>query len=107
MTRQLSYLSVLILLAAVVGLAGCSGLVQVVDPDGRPVAGAEVTAVSLSMTAGPNITDGQGEAYLPGNIQDVQWVQVAKPWHRTVQVDLPETWPLRVMLVPTPGSRRP
>ena len=102
MTRQLSYPSVLILLGAVVGLAGCSGLVQVVDPAGQPVVGAEVLAVSLSMTAGPNITDGQGEAFLPGNLQNVKWVQVSKPWYRTVQVEVTETWPLHVMLEPKP-----
>lgn len=108
MTTHRSCLSVLVLMVVAVGLAGCpQGLVQVVDPAGNPVEGADVMAVSLGAITGPNTTNGSGETYVPHNMHDVKWIQVSKPWHRTVQVDLPETWPLRVLLVPTPGNRCP
>jgi hypothetical protein len=107
MTTYRSYLSVLIVVAVAAGLAGCTGLVQVVDPDGRPVPRALVTAVALEAVAGPSVTNGQGEAHLPISLHEVKWVQVAKPWHRTIQVDVPDSWPLRVVLEPTPGCPNP
>ena len=102
MTRQLSYLSVLVLLAVAAGLAGCTGLVQVVDPAGRPVPDAGVVAVGLSMNSEAAITNSAGEVHLPSVPHDAKWVQVSRYGFRTVQVEISDTWPMRVMLVPTP-----
>jgi hypothetical protein len=86
------------LLLSIAVLAGCSSIVHVVDARGAPVEGAEVYAVSLSMNTGPNLTDAEGEASLPDNIQGTKWVEVRKPGFKTAHVDVPAEWPLRVTL---------
>lgn len=92
----------LLVFITILTLIGCGKreVIKVVDPAGRPIAGANVEAVSPSMNAGPNITDGHGECVLPSNMQGVQWVQISKAGFEAIQVDIPKTWPLCVTLKP-------
>ncbi len=84
-------------------LFGCAKqeVVKVTDATGQPIAGANVEAVSPSMNAGPNVTDANGEAPLPSNVQGTKWVAVSKTGFERTQVDIPKQWPLRVTLKPT------
>ncbi len=93
----------LFILFAIFLAAGCVDrrVVQVVDAAGKPVAGAMVEAVSLSMNTGPNTTDATGEAELPSNVQGARWIAVSKAGFERACVDVPKQWPLRVTLKPT------
>ena len=97
-SNSLRLRSIALFLSAAV-VAGCSSIVRVVDSRGAPVEGAEVYAVSLSMNTGPNMTDAEGEADLPDNIQGTKWVEIRKPGFKTAHVDVPAEWPLRVTLM--------
>lgn len=90
-----------IMFAAVMAV-GCASreTVRVVNGSGQPIVGANVEAVSPSMNAGPNVTDANGEAPLPSNVQGARWVAVSKPGFERTQVDVPKQWPLRVVLRP-------
>lgn len=92
----------ILLLVACVCLVGCSSreAVQVIDPSGQPIAGANVVAVSLSMNAGPIATDAQGKAELPANVQGTRWIEVSKNGFETTRVDVPKAWPARITLKP-------
>lgn len=72
--------------------------VIVTGVDGKPIAAAKVEAVALSMSTGPSTTDQQGMATVPINVQGAKWVRVSANGFETVQVDIPDTWPLRVTL---------
>jgi len=49
-------------------LYGCN-VVIVADKDGKPIKGAKAYAISLSTGAGPNITNNEGIAEAPSNVQ--------------------------------------
>jgi hypothetical protein len=92
---------VLVALAAI----GCvKGRVQVVEPGGRPIQGADVVAVSASMNGDVVTTDAKGEAEIPLSLgaQQTKWVNVSKPGFESRQVELPAKWPLKVPLQPAP-----
>ena len=88
------------LLIFIVVCVGCNSykVVKVYDDDGKPIAGAEVEAVSLSINSAPNLTDDEGKTTLPFNIQGTKWVQVSKSGYRFAQVGVPERWPLIITL---------
>jgi hypothetical protein len=92
------------LLIAIVALilAGCSGRVQVVDPAGKPVQGAQVAPVTLSMNGAAAATDAKGEAEIPLSIggQSTKWVNVSKAGFQSQQIAIPANWPLKVVLKP-------
>ena len=111
--------NVRLILAVVVLFAGCDSAADSIRPDnthpasrpvpgsvivtdvaGQPIAGATVAAVALSTTTGPNLTDTNGKTQLPGNIQGVKWVRVSATGFETVQVEVPQNWPLRIQLQP-------
>ena len=84
-------------------VVGCSsGKVQVVDPSGAPIQGAQVAPVSQSINGEAKTTNAKGEASIPLNIgQDTKWITVSKPGFTPQQVDVPAKWPLKVVLQPT------
>jgi hypothetical protein len=84
-------------------IAGCEGRVQVFDPAGKPVAGAQVAPVSLSMNGAATPTDDRGEASVSLRVggQDTKWVAVSKQGFEPQQVPVPAKWPLKVILQPT------
>jgi hypothetical protein len=88
----------LLLLAALLPLAACAHDVRVVDRAGRPIPDAEVTSVSLSMDIGPNRTNRDGDADVPGNIQGTRWIAVAHPGYQSRSVDVPPAYPLTIVL---------
>jgi hypothetical protein len=94
---------VLACVALVVILQSLRPRVQVVDQNGRPIAGAEVIAVSLSMNAGGAFTDDNGIAVVPRDIQGTQWIEVRKQGYDGAFVAVPSSWPLRVTLMPGPS----
>ena len=93
----------LILAILTLFIAGCSGgQVQVVDPSGTPIQGAQVAPVSLSINGEAHPTNAKGEASVPLNIgQDTKWITVSKTGFTPQQVDVPAKWPLKVVLQPT------
>lgn len=93
-------------LFVLLSLVGCSARhnVVVVDPTGAPIAGANVEGVSPSMNGSPIATDAKGVAAVRDNVQEVQWVKVSKPGYDATQVAVPDQWPLRVTLQPTPDE---
>ena len=83
--------------------AGCSSrVVEVVDPTGAPVAGAQVIGASPSMNTETTITNAKGQATVPDNIPGVKRIQVSKPGLQPSHVEVPASWPLRVTLTPEP-----
>ena len=94
-----------LLLTALIGLTllgGCRERVQVVDPAGRPVEGARVAPVTLSMNGAAEMTDARGEAtvLLKIGLQDTKWVNVSKQGFEPQQVNVPAQWPLKVVMRP-------
>jgi len=83
-------------------LAGCAERVQVVDPVGKPVQGAQVAPVSLSMNGAAETTDAKGEASVALSVggQETKWVSVSKAGFVSQQVGVTGTWPLKVVLQP-------
>jgi beta-lactamase regulating signal transducer with metallopeptidase domain len=77
---------------------GEDGIIVVTDESGKAIEGADVYAVSLSMNAGPAKTDTNGKATLPANIQGTKWVDVSKAGFESTQIDVPQKWPLKVIL---------
>jgi hypothetical protein len=98
-----------ILIGVLIAFAGCdnSGIVDVVDPAGNPVAGASVTPVTASMNGNAVTADGKGEALIPTSmgVQATHWVSVSKAGFTAVQVPVPKAWPLRVTLAPAAASQ--
>lgn len=92
----------LFLLVAPLLLIGCTGQVQVVDPAGKPVQGADVVAVALSISGPVGTTDTNGKATVPLNCggQNTKWVAVSKEGFERVQEPVPAKWPLKVTLHP-------
>lgn len=73
--------------------------VIVVDATGRPIAGATVERVSLSINGPSVLTDSNGGARLPWGPQEAQWVSVSKPGYQSkVNVSVKGPRPIRVVL---------
>jgi hypothetical protein len=84
-------------------VAGCgSGLVQVVDAQGTPLSGVQVTPTSLSMFGATSTTNANGEASVPLHVggQDTKWINVSKAGLQSQQVNMPTRWPLKIVLQP-------
>ncbi len=83
-------------------VAGCSGRVLVIDGNGKPIEGAEVSAVAPSVGDVPVRTNERGEASVPLRVglQDTEWVHVRKKGFQFQSVDVPSKWPLKVVLKP-------
>jgi hypothetical protein len=77
-------------------------VVQVVDPQGAPIADATVEPITASTNGNPLRTDKNGNATLPSfSIQEIQWVSVSKAGYETSgQLPLPDTWPWKITLKP-------
>lgn len=75
-------------------------IVIVVDQSGHPIAGASVEAVSLSINSEPALTNAKGEATLPMNIQGTKWIRVEKEGYQSVHEDVPNNWPVKIVLQP-------
>ena len=86
--------------AATMSLCCCrpAQMVKVTDIAGVPIAGAEVTSVSLSTNSSPALTDLEGTASLPSSPQSPRWVSVSKPGYQSESVPVPPRWPLHVIL---------
>ena len=99
--EEISRSSSLRLLATffVLFLTGCaSPKVVVVDAQGKPITEALIYSVSLSMDVGPTKTNARGEARVPSNIQGTHWVEISKNGYRSVRIDAPNSWPLKITL---------
>jgi len=73
--------------------------VVVVDSDGKPVAGATVLGVSLSIGGQQTQTDENGHAAIPWAVQRTQWITVSKTGYRpTKNIDMNQAKPIRVTL---------
>lgn len=84
-------------------LCGCGQkkIVIVTDPSGKPVEGATVSAIALTMDDRPNMTDSKGQAILPENIQcPTMWIHVYKSGYERVLVNVPDNWPALIILRP-------
>ena len=80
-------------------LVGCSTTkVQVQDISGKPIAGAEIFSLSLSITQGPTHTNAKGMATPAKNSQGIKWLRVEKPGYQTVTVEVTGNWPLIIVL---------
>ncbi len=78
---------------------------MVVDQVGKPVVGATVTPVALSINGAPTLTNSAGEAELDTSVggQPPRWISVHKAGFVGVEAPMPSTWPLRVALTPVPA----
>ena len=79
-------------------LSGCA-TVRVVDSAGKPIPNAEVFAISLSMNTGPNITDQDGYASVPYNVQGTKWIAVSCVGYKDAQVNVPPKFPIELTLI--------
>ena len=96
-------LALLLMAAIAIGLGGgCSGVtVQVIDPTGAPVAGAEVQCcMTHSLAVGPLITDSRGIVRIDWGTR-VQWIVVTKPGHEPARCDVGRSRRLKVTLTPS------
>ncbi len=59
-------------------LQACTTRVSVVDQTGRPVAGARIEPVSLSINHFSVTTDEDGMASIPWHMQQIEWLHVSK-----------------------------
>lgn len=84
--------------------SGCmTQRVLVVDDANRPIAGADVQPISLSINYAKVKTNKMGKAALPHVLQPVVWVSVTKEGFKpSGQVSLKEGNPIVVTLRPTP-----
>jgi hypothetical protein len=96
----------ILVVAFILGCCGCSKTVLVSDTANKPIQGAVVIPVSLSMS-GPGVTtDGNGQAQIPSQVgpQRIQWVSVNKQGFQPAYVAVPATWPLRITLAPATAT---
>ena len=84
----------------ILALAGCSQqLIEVVDENGEPVAGADVRTSGDSFTTGPHVTDRLGRTPTPATgTLSARWVTVGAQGFEPAHVDAPAAWPLRITL---------
>ena len=59
-------------------LGGCQPDVIVKDEKGKPISGASVAPISLSINYKKVITDKKGHASIDFKVQEVKWVTVSK-----------------------------
>lgn len=81
-------------------LGGCEGRVVVTDALQRPIEGAWVVPVTLSMSGNATQTNGRGEARVARRVgtQPTRWVRVWKEGYGARDLAAPERWPLTVVL---------
>lgn len=84
-------------------LCGCMGRPDIIvtDPAGRPIAGAVVTGISLSLDGQTASTDAKGHAAVPWALQETQWISVHKDGYlgsEPIASDTPR--PIRITLRP-------
>jgi hypothetical protein len=86
-------------LFCVFAFAGCSGKYIIVkDEKGFPIQNAEVYATSLSMTIGPNLTNKEGIAFVPSNVQGTHWISISKEGYAGTCFDVPRANKIEVIL---------
>ena len=78
----------ILLMISISLICACSS-VRVTDSNGKPIHNADVWAVSLSMNAGPKLTDENGRSRIPFNIQGAKWVSVGKKGYESKSLDYP------------------
>jgi hypothetical protein len=86
-----------LLLLALAVLMGCDRI-RVVDAGGAPVRGAQVTGVALSTSSAPVLTDADGWATVPGNVQGTRWISIACSGFASTQVPAPARYPATIVL---------
>lgn len=97
--------SLALTMAAALSLTSCALLpphVVVVDPAGKPVAGAQVEPISASINYQPVLTDSKGRVRFGPAMLKREWFNVAKDGyapHTFVNLTGPE--PVRVVLTKT------
>jgi len=76
--------------------------VIVVDAADKPIQGADVQPVSLSINGAITKTDAAGVADVPLSVggQDAKWISITKAGYDPAGVDVPAQWPLRITLMP-------
>ena len=75
--------------------------VVVVNPSGKPIAGAKVTPISHSIHYPSVLTNKNGEARIKTAIQKVVWIKVSKEgFHDSQLLDFNEKKPIKVELQP-------
>ena len=89
--------NLLVCFSAALLLAGCAA-VHVVDTEGNPIPNAEVTSTSMSMGTGPNLTDANGNAQVPSNVQGTKWITVTCKGYKMVTIDVPPQYPITITL---------
>jgi len=91
---------IIFIIISILFLSACSRekRVIVVDSQNLPVINADIYSISLSMNRDVGKTNVKGEVAIPYNIQDIKWISIKKPGYHTIQVSVPEAWPLKIML---------
>ena len=52
----------------------------------------------MSMASTPALTNAKGEAKISSNIQGVKWLRIEKDGFQSIQIAVPETWPIQIIL---------
>lgn len=80
-------------------LLGCGKVVRVVDHEGRPVAGASVTAVYPSFNGSTTYTDVDGNACVSSTwVGSAESLSVSAPGFISASEPFPRRWPQTVRL---------
>jgi hypothetical protein len=110
-TTMIRFLTILIFAASTLVATNlhAARVVQVVDPQGAPIADAMVEPITASTNGNPLRTDKNGNATLPRfSVQEIQWVSVSKAGYETSgHLTLPKTWPWKITLKPTSSKPPP
>lgn len=72
--------------------------VMVVDESGKPIAGAAVEPISMSMNYPKVMTDGSGNGMIGEKVQEVKWLKISKKGFESVKVDFKGPKPIKVVL---------
>jgi len=109
MNRLASVLTVIVVVAATTQIFVTRRVVEVVDPQGKPIAGAMVEPISLSINFAKLSTDKNGSVTLPNfTAQEIKWVSVTKPGYQsTGHQQLPQRWPWKITLQPAVAAPKP
>ncbi len=80
-------------------LCGCSNRkIVVTDVEGSPLQGVEIYAQSESINCKPTVTNENGEAKVPQNIQGVKWILIRSKEGQEILIDAPSQWPAVITL---------
>jgi hypothetical protein len=94
---DITFTRFVVLLSIIFLLIGCDK-VRVIDNNGNPIVGAEVCAVGLTLSNGPNITDHNGFANIPTCIQEIKWISVNCKGYGSAYINVPKKYPLTISL---------